>query len=721
MKLKKLLLSCCAAAAAFSISTNVANQATVDVSAAELKVKSIYDGQTYTIDKKFADYTIQNGTDVSVWQGNINWSGLKKGGTQFAFIRLGYRGTSASGGIYIDDKFETNIKNATAAGMPVGVYFYSQAITEAEAKAEAEYCISKLKKYKIELPIVMDFEYSWVNGGLGGRLYDAHLSKDKATKVINSFLDTCTNAGYEGMLYANMSTLTDSMNVSQIASKHQIWLAHYTTKTTYAGTYQYWQYSSTGSSKNVESDDLDCDFRFVPNKVTALSFEKKSIELDVGASAGYMVNETPKYNFDTITVTSSDPSVACVVDGKIYGVSRGTAKITAKSKGGKTAVCTVTVKEPLGGYTVAVEEGSVYNGKEIMPQVSVSKEMIVAGTVKANGSMYSLPSSKSSAAASVTKGEKIQIGGTVSVSSSKFYLAINADGKKGFIPAANVTTENGSVTLDTEKDLKIEYSNNINAGTATAVITPASDTVSGSISKDFTIAPCPIGSCTAMQLQPQQYTGQPLAPNVKLFLGSQRLTRGIDYTLSYSNNVNIGTAKITVTAMGNFSGSIELGFEIVKEGGQLETPQDIGGVTVNGLDGIDGVSLTDMSITFKGEDGKEYDAIVEADGRIMLEALPTGKYKVTIALKNCAPRVYDIEVTNSKPAELNAQLNLYGDVTGDGTVDFFDILRINAHVKEVSMLSGYDFETSDVNNDGEINLLDCLAVNAHIKEMKFLW
>ena len=721
MKLKKLLPICCAVVTAFSISMSVARQATVDVSAAERKVKSIYDGDTYTIDKKFDDYTIQNGTDVSVWQGNINWKGLKKDGTQFAFIRLGYRGTSASGGMYSDDKFETNIKNATAAGVPVGVYFYSQAITEAEAKAEAEYCISKLKNYKIELPIVMDFEYSWVNGGLGGRLYDAHLSKDKATKVINSFLDTCTNAGYEGMLYANMNTLNESMNAEQIANKHQIWLAHYTSKTSYGGTYQYWQYSSTGSSKNVESDDLDCDFRFVPNKVTAISFEEKSIELDVGATAGYTVNETPKYNFDTITVTSSDPSVACVVDGKIYGVSRGTATITARSKGNKTAECTVTVKDPLSSYTVAVKEDSVYSGNEIKPQVSVSKEIIVSGTAKADGKIYSQPTASSTAAANVTKGEVLKISGEITLSAGKFYFAENAGGTKGFIQADNVAAENGTVTLEEEKDFKVEYSNNINAGNATATVTPVSDTLSGSVSKEFTIAPCPVASCTVTQLNPQQYTGKPLMPNAKLYLGSQRLTRGIDYTLSYSNNVDIGTAKIKLTATGNFSGSMELEFKIVKEGGELSEPQDIGAITVNGIGGLKDQKISDVSITFKGANGEEYDAVVEADGRITLEALPTGKYTATVALKNCAPRVYDIEVTNSKPAQLNAQLNLYGDVTGDGEIDLFDYLRVNALIRNTIELDEYSVATADVTKDGEVDLFDYLRINAHIRQIQMLW
>ncbi len=721
MKLKKLLLICCAAIAAFSISANVARQSSVDVSAAERKVKSIYDGGTYTIDKKFADYTIENGTDVSVWQGNINWNGLKKEGTQFAFIRLGYRASAASGGIYIDDKFATNIKNATAAGIPVGVYFYSQAITEAEAKAEAEYCIKKLKNYKIDLPIVMDFEYSWVDGGLGGRLYDAHLSKDKTTKVINSFLDTCTKAGYEGMLYANMSTLTDCMNASQIASKHQIWLAHYTSKTTYAGTYQYWQYSSTGSSKYVDSDDLDCDFRFVPNKVTSLTLDKTKVELTVGKNTSYKIAEAPAYNYDTITVTSSDPSVAYAYEGKIYALNHGTATITAKSNGGKTATCTVTVKEPLSNYKATVSSGSVYSGSELKPQVSVTKEDIVSGTVKASGKIYTQPSSKSTAAASVSKGNKLQISAAITVSSVKYYYVKNSAGKKGFIPASNVTATKGTVKLDTSKDVKVAYSNNINAGTAKVSITPATGTLTGSLSKNFTIAPCPVESWTASQILPQQYTGQPLTPIVKLFFGSQRLAKGKDYTLEYSDNTEVGTAKVTITAMGNFSGSMELEFEIVSEGGQTETLQEIGQVTVNGLEGIKNTGYTDIGIIFTAEDGTQYEAMIEADGMITIEALPVGKYTADVSLKNCAPKTYEIEVTDTEPIQFDTQLNLYGDVTGDGNIDLFDILRINGHVKKLSILSDYDFLIADVNFDGEINLFDCLAVNAHIKKMKLLW
>lgn len=180
---------------------------------------------TYTHASQFKNSTVMKGIDVSEWNGLINWSKVKSSGVTFAFIRAGGR-YYGSGAYFVDSKFAENVKNATAAGIDVGAYFYSQAINAAEARQEAAYTLNIVSSYNLTLPIVMDYEYAW-EGGLTGRLYNAHLSKSAATTVINTFCSTVEASGYVGMLYASKSVITDDMNITSINNKYPIWNAQY--------------------------------------------------------------------------------------------------------------------------------------------------------------------------------------------------------------------------------------------------------------------------------------------------------------------------------------------------------------------------------------------------------------------------------------------------------------------------------------------------------------
>lgn len=180
---------------------------------------------TYTHASQFKNSTVMKGIDVSEWNGSINWRKVKSSGVTFAFIRAGGR-YYGSGAYFVDSKFAENVKNATAAGIDVGAYFYSQAINATEARQEAAYTLNIVSSYNLTLPIVMDYEYAW-EGGLTGRLYNAHLSKSAATTVINTFCSTVEASGYVGMLYASKSVITDDMNITSINKKYPIWNAQY--------------------------------------------------------------------------------------------------------------------------------------------------------------------------------------------------------------------------------------------------------------------------------------------------------------------------------------------------------------------------------------------------------------------------------------------------------------------------------------------------------------
>lgn len=211
---------------------------------------------------------LRQGIDVSVYQDNIDWKAVADSGVEFAIIRVAVRGWGASGTLMKDSMFQQNIEGAQANGIQVGAYIFSQATTQEEGREEARFLMNLLSGYKLELPLVIDYEYAWVNGANGGRLYNANLSKDEATAVCNAFCDEVEQYGYEGMVYANYSMLNNHLNAGELC---RVWLAHYTKETWYEGDYEYWQCGSNGSIPGIEGD-VDLNFWFDPNTSGDLPF-----------------------------------------------------------------------------------------------------------------------------------------------------------------------------------------------------------------------------------------------------------------------------------------------------------------------------------------------------------------------------------------------------------------------------------------------------------------
>ena len=207
---------------------------------------------------------VASGIDVSHHNGKINWEKVK-GEVDFAFIRVGYRGYIDSQ-IYLDARAQRNLKNANKYEIPVGVYFYSQAISENEAEEEAEFIIDNIKGYEISLPVVIDFEYSSVNGKDGGRLYDASLSRNEKTKIINAFCKKVEKAGYTPGVYASSYMFKYYINTRKLSNKAMIWVADYNKTITYSGDYDFWQYSRRGTCKGVPSKYVDKNYWYIEKK-----------------------------------------------------------------------------------------------------------------------------------------------------------------------------------------------------------------------------------------------------------------------------------------------------------------------------------------------------------------------------------------------------------------------------------------------------------------------
>ena len=221
----------------------------------------------YIHNSKFANYTINEVIDVSRYQGNIDWIKVKNSGIDYAIIRAGFRGYGASGSLNTDINFRANIEQAVAAGLEVGVYFFSQAITQEEASDEAIYVLDLIDGYDIKLPVVIDYEYASSSEGLTGRLYDANLTKEKATKICKQFCDVVENAGYSAMVYANKDMLENRLDASDIAREYKIWLANYTTCTTYEGDYEYWQYTQNATVSGI-TGKVDKSFWYIKEEST---------------------------------------------------------------------------------------------------------------------------------------------------------------------------------------------------------------------------------------------------------------------------------------------------------------------------------------------------------------------------------------------------------------------------------------------------------------------
>ena len=182
------------------------------------------------------------GLDVSRWQGDINFQAVKDSGVEFVFVRVGSQ-RGVGGEYYIDPKFHQNIKGFNEVGIPVGIYFYSYADSIKSAKTEAKWVVEQLKGYKVDLPVVFDWENWSFFQEFGVSFYNL-------TEIAKSYLNVIEDAGYEGMLYSSKNYLENVW----YKTKYPVWLAHYTDKTNYEGEYKVWQLCANGRVSGINGN-----------------------------------------------------------------------------------------------------------------------------------------------------------------------------------------------------------------------------------------------------------------------------------------------------------------------------------------------------------------------------------------------------------------------------------------------------------------------------------
>ncbi len=186
--------------------------------------------------------------DVSTYNGDIDWNRVKEAGIDYAIIRVGYRGYETAR-LVKDKRFDTNMSNATAAGVKVGAYIVTQAVNTNEAVEEASFIISSCSGYNVSLPLAIDVESAGNGSGRGDKI-----SVAERTAVINAFVQTIRGAGYSAMVYANKDWMTNRINAGGLASGSTVWLAQYRSSCTYGGSYQMWQFTESGSIPGISGN-----------------------------------------------------------------------------------------------------------------------------------------------------------------------------------------------------------------------------------------------------------------------------------------------------------------------------------------------------------------------------------------------------------------------------------------------------------------------------------
>lgn len=196
------------------------------------------------------------GIDVSKFQQEIDWQAVKDDGVEFAIIRCGYRGYT--GGMLVEDsRFEYNLREAKRVGMPVGIYFFTQAVNEIEAVEEASMCIALLQGMDLEYPIFIDTEGS----GSGGKGRADNLDPATRTLVCEAFCRTIANSGRTAGVYASRNWYYNNIDIRRLENDFVVWLAEYRDTPKYEGYYQLWQYTSKGRVAGIEGNvDRDVSY-----------------------------------------------------------------------------------------------------------------------------------------------------------------------------------------------------------------------------------------------------------------------------------------------------------------------------------------------------------------------------------------------------------------------------------------------------------------------------
>ena len=512
---------------------------------------------------------IYYGIDVSQWQGTVNWSKVKADGISFVFIRCSYTSLK-SFNLHTDPKFKANVTAAAAAGLKVGVYHYSGATSATEAKKEADYVLKVIKPYKskITLPVMFDYEP-------GARVTANYkkTSKTTRTKYATTFCNAAKAAGYTSGVYCSTSWFPDYFNTSSLSS-YSNWDAHWATKNTYTGAYDFWQYSDAGKISGI-GGSVDCNFWYTNTKIAGAA-------TDNGAFTG---DATPKPEAASTALTTPYVTTSSVN----YRMAPGTSgtKVGTLAKG--------TVIDLVYGYHKTVNGEKWYkfnyNGHAYyIHEDYVDREVLQNHTAAQNLTYHASASTSAAAKGTFSDGTKVQVvqGGSQTANGTQWHK-VKVGSSYYYATAEHLTPAETFMASAAKKNVNVRTKAGTNqkkatyiyTGTPVTVVNGKAVAVSGerweqvkigskyyyilgsyltkaSSSKALTAA----NTTVVLKYTSLPYTGKALTPAVTVTYNGTRLVNGTDYVVTYSNNKEPGTATVKVTGQGSYRGSLSKTFQI---------------------------------------------------------------------------------------------------------------------------------------------------------------
>lgn len=218
------------------------------------------------------------GVDISYHQESVNWDELKNSPCEFVMLRCGYRGYT-EGGLLEDSKFREYADAAVSAGIPLGVYFFTQALTEEEAIEEADFAMSLIKDYPLSYPLAIDTEYV---ADEEARTNKTELSKEERTKCVIAFCERVKEFGYYPIVYASENWLRRSLDATML-QEYEIWAPQYLDQNDFMYDFTMWQYTDSGTIPGInEKVDINVSLvdyaSFVPDLRKAYSTGGEIIE-----------------------------------------------------------------------------------------------------------------------------------------------------------------------------------------------------------------------------------------------------------------------------------------------------------------------------------------------------------------------------------------------------------------------------------------------------------
>lgn len=194
------------------------------------------------------DYECVTGIDVSEWVNGVDWQQVKDSGIDFAILRVGYRGYETARFVF-DNSLHTFLYGCNEVGLPVGVYFVSQAINEEEAVEEAEKILENIQGYEVTMPIYIDLE------GAGETARTKDLTAEEYTQIVNAFCRRIEKEGYRAGVYSNENWIRSHLNWDDL-SEWDLWFAKYTKVPSTDHAFNMWQYTESAKIPGVEKE---CD------------------------------------------------------------------------------------------------------------------------------------------------------------------------------------------------------------------------------------------------------------------------------------------------------------------------------------------------------------------------------------------------------------------------------------------------------------------------------